>query len=87
MSAQHASVPADFISVVAGEIASGVDAAVEFWMAQVERALDDDGLTTLGRMNAVRAVLAQYKQLTGKTELHGRRGRGEVPAYQAGGRS
>ena len=87
MSAQHASVPADFISVVAGEIASGVDAAVEFWMAQVERALDDDGLTTLGRMSAARAVLAQYKQLTGKTELHGRRGRGEVPAYQAGGRS
>jgi len=86
MSGLHATIPADFISVVAGEIASGVDVAVEFWMAQVERALDDDGLTTLGRMNAVRAVLAHYKQLTGKTELHGRRRRGDVPAYLAGRR-
>ena len=82
----HASIPADFISVVAGEIASGVDAAVEFWMAQVERALDDDGLTTLGRMNAARAVLAEYKQLAGKTELHGGRGQGEVPAHLVGRR-
>ena len=86
MSALHRSIPADFVSVVAGEIASGVDAAVEFWMAQVEHALDDDRLTTLGRMNAVRAVLAQYKQLTGKTELHGRSGRSEVWPYQAGTR-
>ena len=72
MSALHASIPGDFVSLVAGEIASSVDTAVEFWMAQVEGALQDDRLTTLGRMNAVQAVLASYKHLTGKTELHGR---------------
>ena len=71
MSALHASIPGDFVSLVAGEIASSVDTAVEFWMAQVEGALQDDRLTTLGRMNAVQAVLAWYKHLTGKTELHG----------------
>lgn len=86
MSALHASIPADFVSVVAGEIASSVDAAVEFWMAQVEGALNDDRLTTLGRMNAVGAVLTQYKQLTGKTEIQGRGGRGEVSSSLAGRR-
>ena len=69
MSALHASIPAEFVSLVAGEIADGVDAAVEFWMAQVESALRDERLTTLGRMNAAREVLLRYKRLTGKTEL------------------
>ena len=72
MSPLHASIPGDIVSVVAAEIASSVDTAVEFWMAQVECALHDDRLTTLGRMNAAQAVLESYKHLTGKAELRGR---------------
>lgn len=75
----HIVVPSEFISAVAGEIASGVDAAVEFWMAQAESALHDDNLTTLGRMNAAQDVLTNYKQLTGKTELRSRRGLSLLP--------
>jgi len=59
----------DFVSIVASEIASGVDRAVECWMMQVEEALNDTHLTTLGRLQAVQSVLQQYKELTGKAEL------------------
>lgn len=65
----RATVPLEFVSVVAGEIANGVDAAVENWMAQIDGALQDNQLTTLGRMNAVQQILATYKKLTGKREL------------------
>ena len=59
----------DFIQAVAAEMASGVDAAVECWMTQVERALESRDLTTLGRLQAVREILATYKRLTGKVYL------------------
>jgi hypothetical protein len=72
-------VPAEFVTAVASEIAASVDVAVEFWMAQIESALHDDHLTTLGRMNAAHDVLASYKQLTGKMELRCRRGLGSLP--------
>lgn len=65
----RATVPPEFVSVVAGEIANGVETAVESWMAQIDGALQDDRLTTLGRMHAVQEILAKYKQLTGKREL------------------
>ena len=65
----RATVPLEFVLVVAGEIANGVDTAVENWMAQIDSALQDDHLTTLGRMHAVQEILARYKKLTGKREL------------------
>lgn len=65
----RATIPLEFVSVVAGEIANGVETAVESWMAQIDGALQDDRLTTLGRMHAVQEILARYKQLTGKREL------------------
>lgn len=71
----------ELVNAIAAEMAFGVDAAVECWMAQIEHASSDLRLTTLGRIAAVREVLHRYKQLTGKAELHGRkecvRGRGE----------
>ena len=59
----------DFVNVIASEIACGVDSAVERWMAEIESALTDPELTTLGRMNAAKDVLGRYKRLTGKTWL------------------
>jgi hypothetical protein len=41
-------------------------------MSQVERALTDVHLTSLGRLQAVRQIVDKYKQLTGKAELKGR---------------
>jgi hypothetical protein len=68
----------ELVNAIAAEMASGVDAAVECWMAQIERASSDSSLTTLGRMAAVKDVLNRYKQLTGKAELHGRRACGPM---------
>ena len=59
----------DFVNVVATEMSHGVELAVERWLAQVERALTDRHLTTLGRLNAVQEVLQDYKRLTGKEQL------------------
>jgi hypothetical protein len=63
----------DFVDAIAVEMASKIDVAVESWMAEVELALNDPALTTLGRMNAAKEVLDQYKNLTGKKQLQSRR--------------
>ena len=62
----------EFVSIIAEEIASGVDRAVECWMAQIDEALTDLHLTTVGRLNAVTQILANYKRLTGKEDLRRR---------------
>jgi hypothetical protein len=63
----------ELVDAIAAEMALGVDAAVECWMAQIEQASTDQRLTTLGRMSAVKEILDRYKHLTGKAELHSRR--------------
>jgi hypothetical protein len=65
-------IPTKLIEVIASEMASGVDRAVECWMSQIEHALTDVHLTSLGRLNAVREILDEYKRLTGKVQLQGR---------------
>jgi hypothetical protein len=74
-----AAIPRDVVDTIASEMANGVERAVDYWMSQVERALTDPGLTTLGRMNAVREVIDRYKKLTGKEELECRRD--QLPAW------
>jgi len=68
-----AAVSREVVSALVEEIGAGVDAAVECWMAQIERALGDPHLTTLGRLNAVNEILANYKGITGKVLLGCRR--------------
>jgi hypothetical protein len=65
-------IPTKLIEVIASEMAVGVDRAVECWMSQIEHALTDVHLTSLGRLNAVREILDEYKCLTGKVQLQGR---------------
>lgn len=62
------------MNVIASEMAYGVERAVDCWMSQIEGALGDMRLTTLGRLNAVREILQKYKCLTGKETLEGRNG-------------
>jgi len=69
-----ATIPANIVDAIAGEIASGIDRAVECWMSQVEQALTDVQLTSLGRLQAARQVIEKYKGLTGKAQLRGRSG-------------
>ncbi|MFZ0800603.1 MAG: hypothetical protein WBQ09_04305 [Terriglobales bacterium] len=66
-------VPREIVDVIADEMACGVDRAVECWMSQVEQALNDPRLTSLGRLYAAKEVVKRYKSLTGKAELEARR--------------
>ena len=65
-------IPTDIVSVIASEMAAGVERAVECWMSQIEQALSDVRLTSLGRLNAVNEIVSNYKKLTGKNALAGR---------------
>ncbi|HXR16729.1 MAG TPA: hypothetical protein VN777_11075 [Terriglobales bacterium] len=65
-------IPTDLVDVIAGEMAIGVERAVECWMSEIEQAVTDIHLTSLGRLNAVCEILNEYRQLTGKAQLKDR---------------
>lgn len=65
-------VPGNLVDIIATEMASGVDRAVECWMSQIDQALGDVRLTSLGRLQAVKQIVERYKDLTGKAQLRGR---------------
>lgn len=66
-------VPRDTVGVIVDEMAWAVDRAVECWMSEMERALTDPRLTSLGRLAAVKEIVERYKRLTGKVALETRR--------------
>jgi hypothetical protein len=59
----------DVVRVIAEEMANGVQNAVDCWMTEIDLALTDSKLTTLGRLNAVREIIQNYKHLTGQEDL------------------
>jgi hypothetical protein len=66
-------VPREIVDVIADEMAWGVERAVEYWMSQIEHALADRQLTSLGRLYAVKDVLEHYRSVTGRVALGARR--------------
>ena len=50
-------------------MASGIHAAVDCWMSKVEAVFSNQRLTTLGRVQKIQDILAEYRQLYGKGEL------------------
>ncbi len=50
----------EFIEAVAAEMSAGIQSAVNFWMKQIETALHDPRLTTLGRFHAVQEIVKRY---------------------------
>jgi hypothetical protein len=61
-----------FVNLLAAELNSAIERSVECWLAEVNYALTNPALTTLGRLHAVESIVEQYKTLTGKTALNGR---------------
>jgi hypothetical protein len=61
--------PTDLVNVIASEMSIGVERAVECWLSEIEQAVTDIHLTSLGRLNAVCDILNEYKKLTGKAQL------------------
>jgi hypothetical protein len=60
----------DVVLAIAEEMAQGVQTAVDYWMIEIDLALTDSHLTTLGRLNAVRDIVENYKHLTGQGRLN-----------------
>ena len=59
----------DFVSLVAQEIASGIDHAMDYWLGRIEMELVDAKLTTTERLRAVELIVHEYKEATGKIQL------------------
>lgn len=63
----------DVVLAIAEEIAQGVQTAVNCWMTEIDLALTDSSLTTLGRLHAVREIVENYKYVTGQARWDGRK--------------
>ncbi len=50
-------------------MASGIHTAVDCWMSKVEAVFNNRHLTTLGRVQKIQDILAEYRRLYGKAEL------------------
>jgi hypothetical protein len=65
----HTTSRTELVSLVADEIISGIDHAVEYWMSRLEQELTANGLTAFGRLRAIERLLGEYKDVTGKNQL------------------
>jgi hypothetical protein len=61
--------PTDFINIVAAEMSSRVERAVEYWLAQIDQIVTNDKIALARQLIAVQEVLQDYKRLTGKGHL------------------
>jgi hypothetical protein len=58
------------IDAIVMEMSDGIECAVNFWMAQIETALHDPRLTTLGRVNAVQEIVKHYRSTAEHKATH-----------------
>lgn len=58
----------DFIDMVAQEVSSGIDRALDYWLGRIELELIDRSLTASERIDAIEDILHQYKVLGGSAE-------------------
>jgi hypothetical protein len=56
----------DFVSLIAQEIAFGIEDAVGYWLGRIEQELIKPGLSSAEKVRAVALILEEYKQATGK---------------------
>ena len=68
MASNAAAAEKEFVELVAEQVACGVDEAVDRWMAEFDSVLQDPHLTTLGRLQAMSAIVARYRVLRNHSE-------------------
>ncbi len=54
----------DILSTIVAELTSGIDAALEHWMARIEEALQDSRRTPQEKINELREILTEYRLIT-----------------------
>jgi len=60
------STKADLISMIAQEVASGIDEAVGYWFNRIEHELAGRGLSAEQQLRGIELVIREYKETTGK---------------------
>jgi hypothetical protein len=59
----------DFVEMVAEEISSGIDRALQYWLGRIELEVVNCSLSTSERIYAVEQILQEYKDATGITPV------------------
>ena len=59
----------EFVGIIAGEISSGIDRALAYWLGRIELELVDASFTMAQRLAAIEAIVHEYKQSSGREEL------------------
>ena len=59
----------DFVSMVAEEVSSGIDRALQYWLGRIELEVVDRSLSTAERIDAIEEILTEYKIRSGKAEF------------------
>lgn len=57
---------ADFVRMVAQEVSSGIDRALQYWLGRIEMEAVDGKLTLAQRISAIERILTEYKVSTGQ---------------------
>ena len=58
----------DFVSMIAEEVSSGIDRALNYWLGRIEVEVVDRSLTTSQRLDAIQQIVNEYKQMSGAIE-------------------
>lgn len=58
----------DFVSLIAEEVAAGIDRALGYWLGRIELEVVDSSLTTSDRLHAIERILNEYKHASGMAE-------------------
>lgn len=61
---------ADLVSMIAQEIGSGIDEAVEYWLGRIEQELVGGGFNPEQQVRAVHRIIREYKETTGRLAFH-----------------
>lgn len=59
----------DFVSMVAEEVSSGIDRALQYWLGRIELEVVDRSLSSAERIEAIEEILTEYKIRSGKAEF------------------
>lgn len=54
----------ELLSTIVMELASGIDAALEHWMARIEQVLQDPRYTPQEKLSSLREILTEYRLIT-----------------------
>ena len=56
---------ADFVTLVAEEVASGIDRGLRYWLGRIELEVVDRSLTADERISAIEQIVEEYKAVAG----------------------